>query len=335
MPCEVYAAFFRRLERRSTIRSRFFGFTVVQLVFMTTPVMLAASLHVFPELLVRFPPGVLLLQALGRNGLCPLEKSLSAYGDIQRMNRETVRLIEASEHDPPDASGLVRWTTPKGAFWAPSGTSVPFLLSEQEAGVYGTHEGLLRRGDVVLDCGANVGAFTREALLAGASLVVAIEPSERNITCLRRTFAAEIEQGRVVVCPKGVWHEEDELTMWVYPNSALDSFVMNARAEGDQPPEAVEFPVTTLDRIVKQYQLSRVDFIKMDIEGAEGNALAGAVGTLRRYHPRLAIATENLQQDQYKIRDFITSISDDYRMRCNRCTPQGVYEIRPDVLLFD
>jgi len=51
--------------------------------------------------------------------------------------------------------------------------------------------------------GANIGVFTRKALWAGASKVIAIEPGPENLECLRRNFPAEIADGRVVLYPKG------------------------------------------------------------------------------------------------------------------------------------
>src|SRR5262249_6367809 len=67
------------------------------------------------------------------------------------------------------------------------------MVSEQTQGVYdiagyGVHE-----GDVVLDCGANIGVYARHALALGARLVVAIEPAADNLPLLRRNLAAEIE----------------------------------------------------------------------------------------------------------------------------------------------
>jgi hypothetical protein len=41
---------------------------------------------------------------------------------------------------------------------------------------------------------------------------------------------------------------------------------------------------------VSELRLPRVDFIKMDIEGAEQKALAGAAATLRAFRPRMALA---------------------------------------------
>ena len=83
-----------------------------------------------------------------------------------------------------------------------SGSALNYDLAEQKRNIYGTG---IRRGDIVLDAGANVGVFTRKALWAGASKVIAIEPAPENLECLRRNFAAEIADGRVVVYPKGVW----------------------------------------------------------------------------------------------------------------------------------
>ena len=42
----------------------------------------------------------------------------------------------------------------------------------------------------------------------------------------------------------------------------------------------VELPLTTIDKMVSELNLARVDFIKMDIEGAEPNALRGGRGTI-------------------------------------------------------
>ena len=64
-------------------------------------------------------------------------------------------------------------------------------------------ENFVRPGDVVLDCGANIGVFVRESLDAGAKTVVAIEPAPENIECLRRNFKDEIAAGRVIVYPEG------------------------------------------------------------------------------------------------------------------------------------
>ena len=90
-------------------------------------------------------------------------------------------------------------------------------LAEQERRIYMAGSVNVNAGDTVLDCGANVGVFTRVALAAGAKQVVAIEPAPDNVACLRRNFASEIAAGRVIVYPKGVWDKDDVLVLHAEP----------------------------------------------------------------------------------------------------------------------
>ena len=128
----------------------------------------------------------------------------------------------------------------------------------------------------------------------GARKVIAIEPAPENLVCLRRNMAREIQDGTVIVVAKGVWDHEDHLTLQIDSvNSAADSFVSKRDLKG----RSVDVPLTTIDHIVSELGLERVDFIKMDIEGAEKQALVGASKTLKRFKPRLSIATEHLRGD--------------------------------------
>src|SRR5260370_38297253 len=105
------------------------------------------------------------------------------------------------------------------------------LLAEEGHGIYGVPgERGGHPGDVVFDCGAHVGTYTREALKAGAKLVVAIEPAPDNLACLRRNPAEEVAPGQVIVVPKGGWDQSGQLTFHVdKANSAGESFVVGGQ----------------------------------------------------------------------------------------------------------
>ena len=95
----------------------------------------------------------------------------------------------------------------------------------------------------------------------------------------------------------------------------------------------IEISLTTIDKLVEDLDLDRVDFIKTDIEGAEQRALAGAQDTLRTYKPRLAIAAYHLEDDQIKIPELVAATRPDYEMECGPCGFLRGW-IVPSTLLF-
>jgi FkbM family methyltransferase len=78
---------------------------------------------------------------------------------------------------------------------------------------------------------------------------------------------------------------------------------------------------TSIDDFVKNHNLARVDMIKMDIEGYELNALRGAVETLKRFKPKLAISVYHGGEDLARVPLFIEDLGLGYRMYLRHFTP--------------
>lgn len=278
------------------------------------------------------PARLALWVALGRSPECPFANAVRADANLKEQIAAKDRILKASKLLETDAEGYRLYQTPDGPYWIPKGSDyvLPFNLAEQERDIYGTGGNGVRKGDVVLDCGANIGVYTRKALNAGASLVVAIEPAPENIECLRRNFRQEIEARRVIVYPKGVWDKDDFLTLNVDPqNSAADSFLI--QRQGAQAVEKV--PLTTIDKLAAELNLERVDYIKMDIEGAEPNAITGARQTITKHHPRLALSAYHAPDHPQTLPRMVKEIWAGYRMACGPCA-EANYGVRPDVLFF-
>jgi hypothetical protein len=70
---------------------------------------------------------------------------------------------------------------------------------------------------------------------------------------------------------------------------------------------------TTIDDTVRELGLPRVDFIKMDIEGAELNALKGAEHSIREFYPKLAISLYHSIEDFSTIPRYLTSLGLNYK----------------------
>ncbi len=75
-----------------------------------------------------------------------------------------------------------------------------------------------------------------------------------------------------------------------------------------------------IDDVVRDKQIARVGFIKMDIEGAELAALQGSVNTLKRDRPRLAIALYHDLRDFVTIPRFLASLNLGYRFHLDHFT---------------
>ncbi len=270
----------------------------------------------------------------GRNPLCSVWDVARVPRHRESGEHATRRIARAMALLQRDNLGNTLWRTPLGSYWVPgTGSFLAFDLGEQETDFYGAGAQAVRRGDIVLDCGANVGAFARTALRLGAKLVVAIEPAPENVLCLRRNLEREIAGGRVIVVPKGVYDREGTIAFKQDSgNSAADAFVVSTDAS---QAGLLQLPVVRIDDLVAELKLPRVDFIKMDIEGSERNALAGAAATLAGWRPRLAISAYHRPDDVTVIPALVTRASAHYRLECGACAlNRREWRLSPHVLFF-
>jgi FkbM family methyltransferase len=298
---------------------------VVKVVF--TLLLLAIAAMLYP------PIRLSALVLAGRSPVCPMSRAVKSEEFARRKMQLKDQILAGSKVIAHDGE-LEQWQTPKGNFWVEkeSRYGLPFHLAEQQLRIYGTETHWIKPGDVILDCGANIGVFTREALNAGASKVVAIEPAPENLECLRRNFAPEIAAGTVIVYPKGVWNKDDMLELHLHhDNAAADSFLIPSKAAGDK---SVKVPLTTIDKMMEELNLDRADFIKMDIEGAEVKALDGARATIAKYHPKLSISVYHVPDHPVEVPRVIRDAWSGYRMECGPCAVVENARIRPDVLYF-
>jgi FkbM family methyltransferase len=287
---------------------------------------LAAATYYYPPLFV-FGLGL-----INRKPMCANAEVLRGAETHRLEEKYRVELEGAAHLIQKDPAGYNLWETSRGRWWIPAGSDkfLAALLAQQQSKIYGSGKSGVQPGDVVLDCGSHIGVYTREALDSGAKLVVAIEPAPGNLECFRRNMSREIAAGRVIVCPKGVWDKEDMLVLNEDPNNtAADSFVMKP----DNNVSVPKIALTTIDLLVSELKLPKVDMIKMDIKGATQRALTGGKRTLAANKPRLAISTEETVDNPVDVASFIEGFGLGYRVECGTCS-MDAYRVHPDVLLF-
>jgi len=230
------------------------------------------------------------------------------------------------------AGGLELWQTMFGKMWIPGPGMyvIKHLQWEQKVQrVYDHPQVHVRPGDVVIDCGAHIGGFTRTALDDGARVVIAMEPEIANIKAFRRNFAAELKSGSVQLIEEGVWNTDGKLSLHISDVGDSHSAVVK-QASGKE--EVIL--VTKIDTLVKSLKLSHVDFIKMDIEGAEQKALAGASEVLRKWKPRLAISSYHLKGDPAAISTLAWAARPDYLIESKDLIVDSSGAHLPKVLFF-
>lgn len=136
-------------------------------------------------------------------------------------------------------------------------------------------------GDVVLDVGANIGVWTRQLLTAKRlARVVAFEPDPRTFTMLAKNLAgyaaASCEQVAVGDHLGSVQLSRGTESKQNYVATAFRAAV-----------DAVAVPMITIDHFAEREALTRLDLLKVDVEGLELDVFHGAEQTLRRLRPRV------------------------------------------------
>ncbi|MBX6313071.1 MAG: FkbM family methyltransferase [Isosphaeraceae bacterium] len=146
---------------------------------------------------------------------------------------------------------------------------------------------LLRPGLTVIDAGANAGQYSLLAATAigPEGVVHAFEPIPATFERLARAVT-DNGLANVRLNQAALWHEATTLQLGLPADHLANSGAFTVGAGG---PATIEAPAVRLDDYVREQGLSRVDLIKMDIEGAEPYALAGARETLGRWRPLLLL----------------------------------------------
>jgi FkbM family methyltransferase len=209
---------------------------------------------------------------------------------VERMKR-LVRLLEARfawrTERVPFAGGELRFVR---SWWWHEASAEGF--AEEIAPYFAVVDAAGRGRDyrTIIDAGASTGMFTVAAAMRYPDARIhAFEPSPRQRILFQRNVRLNRVVPRVTVWPLGLWNVEGMLAFRTH--GSMSSFEPVSMLPAGLP-FAERVRVTTLDRWAGAMT---VDLIKMDIEGAELEALAGAREVLARdrpdvlvqaYHPR-------------------------------------------------
>lgn len=158
----------------------------------------------------------------------------------------------------------------------------------------------IQSGQVVIDVGCAWGLYTLPALQQGAT-VYAVDPSNWILDL------AKDKLERLTIINKAVAEEEAGYSEELW--KALEN-TMTAHGLGVYNLLKRDTEFTTLDKIVKEYDINRLDWIKIDVEGAELSVLKGGINALVKFHPSLLIEDHSLVYEFVKEMDSTRKIKE-------------------------
>lgn len=181
----------------------------------------------------------------------------------------------------------------------------------------------IRKGDVVLDCGACFGETALYARMAGAARVYAFEPNPDSFACLQANAARYDPDGS-----------------WFFPvQSAVGDTngTCAFHADADHPGGSalaetgtVTVAVTTLDAWCAENDVVP-DFVKMDLEGAEGRAISGAQQVFRTHKPRFAVCLYHCLEHMWQLPRLLKMLVPDYTLWCKKSAPAAEFVLFGEV----
>lgn len=167
----------------------------------------------------------------------------------------------------------------------------------------------------VLDCGAYDGLhsvmFTQE--FPNCEKVFMFEPSYNSF---KQKLVDDIiqQESRIELVEKAIWKETTTLEFREETECKTGSSIVSVKPSVTRASKIIKIDAVKIDDFVKAHNL-KVDFIKMDIENAELQALEGAIETLKTQRPQLAISIYHSDGQFYGIPQFLNNTLENYEYR--------------------
>jgi len=168
----------------------------------------------------------------------------------------------------------------------------------------------IKSGDIVIDVGANIGYYTLifAKLVGKTGKVIAFEPESKNFELLKKNVT--INELTNVVLEQKVVSDKNERTKLFLANSGIVGHHINPTKNNEN---FIEVDSITLDDYLRENNLThKINFLKIDVEGAEIKVLNGAKTILQNHN--LKIFTEfnrevikKLGMDPRQILSLLTS----------------------------
>ncbi|WP_289181075.1 FkbM family methyltransferase, partial [Helicobacter japonicus] len=176
-------------------------------------------------------------------------------------------------------------------------------------------------GDYVIDGGACYGdtALYFSHLVGKNGKVFSFEFMEENIEIFHKNMALNPQYDNITLVKRPLY--VDSHTFVSFSGASWSATIMADK----QNKQDATFQTISIDEFVEQNKIPKIDFIKLDIEGAELNALKGGAKSIKKFRPKLAICLYHSYADYVDIPIFLHELLPNYEFYFDHFT-LGRYE---------
>lgn len=160
----------------------------------------------------------------------------------------------------------------------------------------------LQPGITFLDLGAHQGLYTLLASKKSGSRgqVIAFEPSPREFRRLKWHLAVNCRRN-VRVEPFALGSKEGTVELFISLGQETGCNSLRHPAVSE-PVKKIQVPVTTLDRYLQRMKINKVDFVKIDVEGAELDVFKGSGRLLAEFRPLILCELADIRTESWGYR---------------------------------
>jgi FkbM family methyltransferase len=184
---------------------------------------------------------------------------------------------------------------------------IRYFPSDYESENFSFLKSAVEKNGVVLDIGAHIGLFSIIAAKTTGSngKVFAFEPAPQTVKVLNQTISINQLENVVIPVNAAMGKEKGHITFFVSDTEADNSNSLISYKE-DRKLNGIEVELNTIDTFVAENKLSKVDFIKIDVEGAEYDTLRGGEQVFLQLRPAfiLAIHPEPIEKKGDTLKDI-------------------------------
>lgn len=162
-------------------------------------------------------------------------------------------------------------------------------------------------GDVIIDGGVSerVGLQIQFSKAVGEQgKIFGFEPDPIGFNKAAEALEKGCPHNNYKLVPFGLWRCKDTLS--------FDLKDQGTHISSEDSEDALECEVISIDAFLEASRVRKLDYIKLDVEGAEAEAIMGAVKSISSFTPKLAISLYHAPRDLYYLPRLITEVSDKY-----------------------